>query len=260
MDKNEDYDLPPPPNKIINVFSIAIWAFAVAAFVYFINFHSGWGNQEQFGQFGDFIGGTLNPFLSFLTIVLLIWSIRIQMYELRLTRREMEKTRIELEKTAKAQSESYQLQLNEVSHRQLDDALSNLYSELETIWHTKAFNNLFNLEKTSLFEIFEGKLMNDELIARNIKTTAKFVGKGQQPGSVGIPEVVPMFESIISILDTINKLTIDLIESTEKLSLKEFYEHKAKKINYKFNKFGLYDDEKYDLLNEKLTEASTVQD
>ncbi len=37
-------------------------------------------------QFGDFVGGTLNPILTFITIALLIWSIRIQMSELKATR------------------------------------------------------------------------------------------------------------------------------------------------------------------------------
>lgn len=36
------------------------------------------GNQEQFGQFGDYIGGILNPIFGFITVMLLIQSLSAQ--------------------------------------------------------------------------------------------------------------------------------------------------------------------------------------
>jgi hypothetical protein len=36
------------------------------------------GNQEELGQFGDFIGGILNPFFGFLTVLSLLNSIKEQ--------------------------------------------------------------------------------------------------------------------------------------------------------------------------------------
>ncbi|PMG80939.1 hypothetical protein BCU84_00335 [Shewanella sp. 10N.286.51.B7] len=50
-------------------------------------------SQETFAQFGDYVGGTLNPILSFATIGLLVWSIRIQLDELRETRHEATQSR-----------------------------------------------------------------------------------------------------------------------------------------------------------------------
>lgn len=67
-------------------------------------------SPADWGVFGDFIGGTANPILSFLTIVLLSITIILQAKqltissnELRLSREELELTRRELKRSASAQ-------------------------------------------------------------------------------------------------------------------------------------------------------------
>jgi uncharacterized membrane protein len=55
--------------------------------------------QDVWGQFGDFMGGTLNPILSFLALLALLLTIVMQSYELRLTRQEMELSRVAQQKT-----------------------------------------------------------------------------------------------------------------------------------------------------------------
>lgn len=62
-------------------------------------------NVEHFGQFGDFIGGTLNPILAFLSFMALLYTIKIQTDELKLSREELEATRKELEGSRIAQQE-----------------------------------------------------------------------------------------------------------------------------------------------------------
>ncbi|TVO34740.1 hypothetical protein [Vibrio algivorus] len=71
---------------------IAIIVVTALLVLYFINFNNGFGDQATFGAFGDFLGGVLNPILSFLTIVLLIYSIRFQLEELKHTRNEIVRT------------------------------------------------------------------------------------------------------------------------------------------------------------------------
>jgi hypothetical protein len=74
------------------------------------------GNESgEWGTLGDFIGGTANPILSFLTIVLLAVTLILQSKqlsissnELRLSREELEFTRKELERSAAAQELSEQ--------------------------------------------------------------------------------------------------------------------------------------------------------
>ena len=87
---------------------ITIFAF------YFFNFKQ-YGlspNQGDWGTFGDFMGGTLNPLLAFLSLIALLTTIRIQSQALQVSseelvnsRKELELTRDELSKTADAQQE-----------------------------------------------------------------------------------------------------------------------------------------------------------
>lgn len=70
-------------------------------------------DPEAWGVFGDFIGGTANPILSFLTIVLLALTIILQAkqletssQELRLSREELELSRAELRRSAEAHEHS----------------------------------------------------------------------------------------------------------------------------------------------------------
>lgn len=86
-----------------NQFSKAIVLFAAVVLtiifsIYFIRFNMGWdlgvlGNKNDFGSFGDFVGGVLNPILSFFTIILLLISLSIQRSELRATTKTLEQTK-----------------------------------------------------------------------------------------------------------------------------------------------------------------------
>ena len=88
------------------------WVIAFAAivllsvFVTYITFFGGKSisdDPEAWGQFGDFIGGTANPVLSFLTLIALALTIILQSRQLSISSRELELTRDELRRSAKAQ-------------------------------------------------------------------------------------------------------------------------------------------------------------
>ena len=93
--------------------------------IYALKFQGPLGDQERFAQFGDFVGGTLNPILGFATVALLIWSINIQMRELRLTREELKATKEEAALSREAMQQQVEhfvreARLNE-SERQIKD-------------------------------------------------------------------------------------------------------------------------------------------
>lgn len=99
----------------------------IAAFLltlYFMNFNGGWGNQGDFGAFGDFLGGVLNPILGFATVGLLIWSLKMQMNELALSRQELALTRQELAETKKETGLSRQAMEAQVAHLNKEAKLS----------------------------------------------------------------------------------------------------------------------------------------
>ena len=56
-------------------------------------------SNEIWGQFGDYVGGTLNPALSFLALIALLYTIKLQSRGLRLSTLELEATRKELSET-----------------------------------------------------------------------------------------------------------------------------------------------------------------
>ncbi len=77
---------------LIGVIGLYLWNFSGEMSV----------KHDIWAQFGDFLGGTLSPVLSFLALFALLLTIILQSYELRLTRQEMELSRIAQQKTERA--------------------------------------------------------------------------------------------------------------------------------------------------------------
>ena len=86
------------PKRII-AFAIlaAVGALAFYGYVYFNN-----DEYDILGTWGDFVGGTLNPILTFFTVIGLLYTIYLQRSELYLTRQELRLTRKELTKSSNA--------------------------------------------------------------------------------------------------------------------------------------------------------------
>ena len=67
--------------KIIT--SLALIFAATVLALYFSKFHHGLSEKTgTWGEFGDFIGGTLNPFFSALSLLAILWTLIIQSKEL----------------------------------------------------------------------------------------------------------------------------------------------------------------------------------
>ncbi|MCF7495220.1 hypothetical protein L3V35_09175 [Vibrio sp. L5-1] len=84
-----------------------------------------------YGTVGDFLGGTLNPALSFLGLIALLLTLGLQHQqleishkELQLSRKELQETRSELSRSAKAQEEATQHQQKQVRVQELATRLS----------------------------------------------------------------------------------------------------------------------------------------
>ena len=100
------------PTNIAMLVVIGMTVIMLVFFVYFLFFrgHKLSSDPAVWGQFGDFIGGTANPILSFITLVLLAFTLGVQnrqlnisSRELELSRKELELTRQELQRSAHAQ-------------------------------------------------------------------------------------------------------------------------------------------------------------
>lgn len=91
---NHEEDLPRPLPAWIWV-GIAAGAILFAAIIINWQFadHNIVSDVEKWGQVGDYFGGVLNPFLGFLTIVLLTASLRQNQIALQQTQEELKETR-----------------------------------------------------------------------------------------------------------------------------------------------------------------------
>lgn len=82
--------------KFENVVNLIIFlvsvSFSVAIIFFIFSTKDSPLKVNEIGQIGDFFGGTLNPLLTFITVALLIWSIRFQMDELKATREELKRS------------------------------------------------------------------------------------------------------------------------------------------------------------------------
>lgn len=97
---------------IVGLIGIAVFLLLVVFGIYLRNFGKNGisANPAEWGEFGDFVGGTANPILGFLTLIALVLTIIIQSrqlsvssHELELSRTELELTREELRRSAEAQ-------------------------------------------------------------------------------------------------------------------------------------------------------------
>lgn len=86
-----------------------------------------------FGQFGDYIGGILNPILGFCTFIGLLYTINLQIESIKLQREELQATREELKRSAEAQEQSakiFQQQQFETTFFSMLNQLNQLQSYL----------------------------------------------------------------------------------------------------------------------------------
>lgn len=110
---------------LLSVFIIAILFIAIVLSVYFYNFS---GNislkHEEWGAFGDFVGGSLNPALSFLALIALLVTLWLQSKQTEISVQELSETRAELRRSAEAQESSTRHQKRQVKIQELTARIS----------------------------------------------------------------------------------------------------------------------------------------
>jgi uncharacterized membrane protein len=92
------------PAKLNKLIIIALAAIVLTFGLYFFNFHGAMSDTPgDWGTFGDFVGGVLNPIFGFLSFTAVLITIILQNKEMNLTRQELELTRKEMERSASTQ-------------------------------------------------------------------------------------------------------------------------------------------------------------
>ena len=128
-------------NKVLLCIVILAILFAVA--IIYLFFKSGGPEKaDQLGPIGDYIGGLINPIFGFLSLIALLYTIKIQAEELKLTREELEATREELSRSAKAQEESSKI----FQQQQFETTFFNLLEQITS--QIKNFNETNRAKKS----------------------------------------------------------------------------------------------------------------
>lgn len=113
---------------------VAIALLIVTIGFYFFNFNNGFSTERSdWGTFGDFVGGTLNPLFAFLSLFAIIYTIRIQTEELEYSREELKATKEELEKSRIAQeeqSQSFKIQNESIKQQAFENTFFQLVNAL----------------------------------------------------------------------------------------------------------------------------------
>lgn len=146
---------------------VAILFFIVISGTYFYHFSGSFSNsQEIWGTFGDYIGGTLNPILGFLSLIALLYTINLQNNELSLSRKEIKRSiKKDEDKDIKILNQALlniALQLNTISNIKI------LLSKYKTI-HEQAFcmpaeKNFNDVVKININEIALILFENSQLL------------------------------------------------------------------------------------------------
>lgn len=127
------------------------------------------------GQWGDFFGGTLNPLLTFLTFVGLLYTIYLQQKELRLSRAELSLTREELKRSSDAlesQNESLAQQRFENTLFSMIAVLNQIIEKMDVVsspgygYEAKAYNgrDCFSHFKSELERHYKFRSWSDDPI------------------------------------------------------------------------------------------------
>ncbi|GJL56448.1 MAG: hypothetical protein NPIRA02_35800 [Nitrospirales bacterium] len=130
---------------LILIFGVATIGLCVVGVLYFLNFQGQLSSEhERWGTFGDFIGGTLNPILSFLALIALLLTIVLQNRELEATRQEL--------------SESRQTAQKQVAHLINEAKKNDIYKTIQVLE-----NRLEKLYREPIYFLSNGDLIDHEL-------------------------------------------------------------------------------------------------
>ncbi|ACN17504.1 conserved hypothetical protein [Desulforapulum autotrophicum HRM2] len=190
------------------ILAVSIVAYLVVIFSYVVNFGATWScEQGDWGTFGDFVGGTLNPLFSFMALIAILITIVLQS-------KELEQTRIELARTAEA-NEKQSIYL--ASQQQRDDIYRLISKLAERINNTYNKNHLPN--EHSIYTALIGPLnVNDN------DAYFTLTGEMLNPQSSGYSRVKYIesdLKSLASLLDEYEVISSKI--SSKPTPLRSFY-------------------------------------
>lgn len=145
----------------------AIIMFIIVISTYTINFYENTISKlpGDWWTFGDFMGGTLNPILAFLSFLALLQTIKIQSKELKNSTKELKETR----KATRDSAEALKEQSNSIKIQNFENTFFNMIS-----LHNEIINSL-NIKPYTWFKLRYDKFGDSEDIIK--RTESNQIGK-----------------------------------------------------------------------------------
>lgn len=126
-------------NPLFMVFSlasiIATSCIVIVLSAYFLSFGGGLTtDHDKWGMFGDYVGGTLNPILAFLSFLALLFTISLQSKELKISNETLRETKGELEQSRKIAEKQSEFYRNESDKSDVIKAIDSVHSEIKELF------------------------------------------------------------------------------------------------------------------------------
>lgn len=137
---------------MLGLLLFAVFAILVAMSMYVYSFGSLpiETKPDQWGPFGDYFGGVLNPIFSFLAFLILMMSFRLQAQELRETRVELTAARTAQEQASKAQMQQAKLANQQIQQINIQN-YENLFFRLLELKQL-AWSSIKDIRKEAFYE------------------------------------------------------------------------------------------------------------
>ena len=154
--------------KLVGLVLLGLFAIALVVGIYAGHFGSqAVGGPAEWAQFGDYVGGVANPLLGFVTILLLVISLKYQSDELAATREELSQSRVAMERANDLHSNNILVQ-----------SRSNLRAQLQQ--HYAACLESFDLRCRQEYFAFHGRRTH----AVSLDMVVSVAGKAEPEGTV----------------------------------------------------------------------------
>lgn len=160
---------------LLSIFGVIALVVLVSVFGYYAYIFRNFKIEPDvghFAQFGDFIGGILNPIFAFLAFIALLYTIKLQSKALKLSKEELSATRKELAKSAEAQQEqskSLELQNNATKIQMFENTFFRLLSESNSL-----LDELYQDEDGKAIDNKLGKLSQSDVYLNEARLREEF--------------------------------------------------------------------------------------
>lgn len=94
-------------------------------------------NRDKWGVFGDYVGGTLNPVLAFLSFLALLFTIALQSRELKISNETLKETQLEVKQSRKIAQKQSNFYKSESDKADLLRAIESVHNEIKELFLRK---------------------------------------------------------------------------------------------------------------------------